>query len=169
MFGQKFADLQKAMLTFVTTLKAANLQTRVGLASYSSLASEDVPLTTDLDQITLAMSRMQVGGFTSISGGMSAGANIMKLARSGEFIERTMIVMTDGLHNTGPEPEPVAIALAAQGIVIHTIGFGVDADVVRMQNMAQIGNGRSFQANDGTQLNKAFRELALTLSTVITE
>ena len=169
MFGQKFADLQRAMLTFVDTLKAANLQTRVGLASYSTSATEDVQLTTDLDQVTLAMSRMPVAGFTSISRGMEAGANIMRLSRSGEIVERTMIVMTDGLHNTGSEPEPVAIALASQGIVIHTIGFGGDADVVRMQKMAQIGKGKSFQANDGTELNKAFRELALTLSTVITE
>ncbi len=169
MAGQKFADLQRAMLTFVNTLQAADLQTRVGLASYSTFATEDVQLTTVLNQTTLAMSRMQVGGFTSISRGMEAGANIMKLARSGEIVERSMIVMTDGLHNTGPEPEPVAIALARQGIVIHTIGFGADADVVRMQKMAQIGNGKSFQANDGTQLNTVFRELALTLSTVITE
>jgi len=169
MLGQKFLDLQRAMLTFVNTIKAANLQTRVGLASYSSFATEDVPLTTDLNQATLAMSRMPVAGFTSISRGMEAGANIMKLARSGDIIERSMIVMTDGLHNTGPEPEPVAIALANKGIVIHTIGFGADADVVRMQKIAQIGNGKCFQANDGTQLNLVFRELALTLSTVITE
>ncbi len=169
MVGQKFADLQNAMLVFVNTLKAANLQTRVGLASYSTFASKDVPLTTELDQTTFAMSRMPVAGFTSISRGMEAGADIMKLARSGEIVERAMIVMTDGLHNTGPGPEPVATALAKQGIVIHTIGFGADADVVRMQNIAQIGNGMSFQANDGTQLNKVFRELALTLSTVITE
>ncbi|MDX1926675.1 MAG: VWA domain-containing protein [Pirellulaceae bacterium] len=169
MFGQKFADLQRAIQTFVVTLKAANLQTRVGLASYSTFASEDVQLTADLDQTTLAMSRMPVAGFTSISRGMEAGANIMRLSRSGEIVERTMIVMTDGLHNAGPEPEPIAIALASQGIVIHTVGFGSDADFGRMQRMAQIGNGRSFQANDGTQLNRAFRELALTLSTVITE
>ncbi len=169
MAGQKFADLQQAMLTFVNTLKAANLQTRVGLASYSSDATENVQLTTDLNQTTAAMSRMQVGGATSISRGMLAGANIMKLARSGEIVERTMIVMTDGLHNTGPDPEPVAIALANQGIVIHTIGFGSDADVFRMRRMAQIGDGKSFQANDGLELNKVFRELALTLSTVITE
>lgn len=169
MLGQKFADLQQAMLTFVNTLQAANLQTRVGLASYSTFATEDVQLNTDLNLTTQAMARMPVGGFTSISRGMEAGADIMKLARSGEIVERTMIVMTDGIHNTGPEPELVAIALAGQGIVIHTIGFGADADVVRLQKIAQIGNGKSFQANDGTQLNKVFRELALTLSTVITE
>jgi Mg-chelatase subunit ChlD len=112
---------------------------------------------------------MQVGGFTSISRGMLAGSNIMRLARSGEIVERVMIVMTDGLHNTGPEPEPVAVGLASQGIVIHTIGFGADADVARMQRIAQIGHGEFFQADNGKQLNKIFRELALTLSTVITE
>lgn len=169
MFGQKFADLQKAIQTFVVTLKEANLQTRVGLASYSTFATEDVQLTPDLDQTVQAMSRMPVTGYTSISRGMEAGRNIMRLSRSGEIIERTMIVMTDGLHNAGPEPEPIAIALAGQGIVIHTISFGADADLARMQRMAQIGKGRSFQANDGTQLNRAFRELALTLSTVIIE
>jgi hypothetical protein len=100
---------------------------------------------------------------------MEAGASIMKLARSGEIVERAMIVMTDGLHNTGPAPEIVATALAKQGIVIHTISFGADADVVRMQKMAQIGNGKAFQASDGKELKKVFRELALTLSTVITE
>ena len=169
MQGQKFKDLKRAMQTFVNTLQSANLKTRLGLASYSSDATEDVALTADLSQTTSAMSRMQVGGATSISRGMLAGSNIMRLARSGEIVERVMIVMTDGLHNTGPEPEPVAIGLASQGIVIHTIGFGADADVARMKRIAQIGHGDSFQANDGKQLNKIFRELAMTLSTVITE
>ena len=72
MLGQKFAYLQNAMLTFVNTLKAANLETRVGLASYSTFATEDVALTTNLNQTTLAMSRMPVAGFTSISRGMEA-------------------------------------------------------------------------------------------------
>lgn len=169
MQGQKFKDLKRAMQTFVNTLQSANLKTRLGLASYSSDATEDVPLTADLSQTTSAMSRMQVGGATSISRGMLAGSSIMRLARSGEIIERVMIVMTDGLHNTGPEPEPVAVGLASQGIVIHTIGFGADADVARMKRIAQIGHGESFQADNGKQLNKIFRELATTLSTVITE
>lgn len=169
MRGEKFAALQFAMRTFTDTLQAARLDTRVGLASYSSDATENVQLTTNLNQTNVAMSNMQVGGYTSISRGMRAGANIMRGARSGEFIERAMIVMTDGLHNTGPDPEPVAVELARQGIVIHTIGFGSDADITRMRNIAQIGRGRFFHANDGTQLNNVFRELALTLSTVITE
>jgi len=169
MAGQKFADLQRAMQTFISTLKAAKLQTRVGLASYSSVGVERAQLTSNLDSISKAMSALQVGGFTSISGGMEAGSRIMKLARSGDIVERAMIVMTDGLHNTGPEPEPIAIALANQNIVIHTITFGADADRVRMQRIAAVARGESFHADTGVELNKVFRDLALTLSTVITE
>lgn len=169
MQGQKFADLQRAMLTFVSVIRAAKLDTRVGLASYSSDASEDVQLTSNMDLITKAMSRMPVAGSTSISRGMSSGAKIMKRARSGQIVERSMIVLTDGLHNTGPLPEPVAVSIAADDIVIHTISFGSDADVTRMQNIAAIGKGQSFKADNGLQLDNVFRELALTLSTVITE
>ncbi len=169
MAGQKFADLQAAMQTFISTIRAANLQTRVGLASYATFGSERVQLTSNLDATSTAMSRLQVGGFTSISGGMEAGGRIMRSARSGDIVERTMIVMTDGLHNTGGEPEPVAIGLANQNVVIHTITFGRDADRRRMQRIAEVARGQSFHADTGAQLNKVFRDLALTLSTVITE
>ena len=169
MAGQKFADLQRSMQTFISTLKTANLQTRVGLASYSSSGVERVALTSNLDDISRAMSQLQVFGATSISGGMEAGSRIMRGARSGDIIERTMIVMTDGLHNSGGEPEPIAVALANQNVVIHTITFGADADRSRMQRIAQVARGLTFHADNGVQLNKVFRDLALTLSTVITE
>ena len=44
MQGQKFEDLQRAMRTFVSTLQAANLETRLGLASYSSDSTEEARL-----------------------------------------------------------------------------------------------------------------------------
>lgn len=169
MAGQKFADLRNAMQVFVDTLAIGTIEERVGLASYSSTASEDVQFTTDLKKITQAMKEMVVGGRTSISAGMEAGQNIVRRGRSRDFVERTMVVMTDGIHNTGPEPAGAAIALAAEGVVIHTITFGSDADRARMQNIATIGKGRSFHADNGAQLAQAFREIAMTLNTILTE
>ncbi len=78
----------------------------------------------------------------------------MRLARSGDIIERSMIVMTDGLHNTGLEPEPIAINLAAQGIVIHTITFGSDADKPRMsawQRSVVVNSTTRIQASSSTK------------------
>ncbi len=169
MHGQKFDDLTSAIDVFVQTLLATPVQEQVGLASYSSSATVDVQLTSDLDQLNQKMLTLHANGYTSISAGMEAGKQIIDDSRSAEYVERTMIVMTDGLHNTGPEPRDVASLLAAEDVKIHTITFGNDADQTRMSEIAGIGSGRHFHAVDGTQLQEIYREIALTLSTMITE
>ncbi|MGB7342745.1 MAG: vWA domain-containing protein [Pirellulaceae bacterium] len=169
MQGQKFADLVSAIGVFTATLGETSVEERVGLASYNDTATADVPLTTDLNQISTTMASLPVGGFTSISRGMSAGKSLMDASRGSEFVERTFIVMTDGRHNRGPEPRTVATALAAEGVQIHTITFGADADQPRMREVAQIGGGEHFHALTGDQLRDIYREIALTLSTVMTE
>jgi hypothetical protein len=58
---------------------------------------------------------------------------------------------------------------AAQGTVIHAITFGNDADRAVMQEVARIGKGRYFHASDNSQLAQVFREIALTLSSILTE
>jgi uncharacterized protein YegL len=169
MEGEKFLDLVDAIDTFVATLGETPVNEHVGLASYSDYATSDVPLTENLDAISAGIRSLDVGGFTSISGGMRAGQEISNNSQRIEFVERTLIVMTDGLHNRGPEPSEVAIELAAEGVTIHTITFGADADKIRMQEVASIGGGRHYHAEDGTQLRQIYREIALTLSTMMTQ
>lgn len=169
MKGEKFLDLVDAIDTFVATLEETPVNEQVGLASYSDYATSDVALTENLDAISSGIRLLRVGGYTSISRGMRAGQAIANDSQGIEFVERTMIVMTDGLHNRGPEPKEVAVELAADGVTIHTITFGQDADKVRMQEVASIGGGRHYHANDGTQLREIYREIALTLSTMMTE
>lgn len=169
MEGQKFADLVSAIQIFNNTLAETPVDERVGLASYSERATEDVQLTENLTLISNTMASLPVGGYTSISRGMQAGKNIMDRSRDAEFVERTLIVMTDGRHNRGPEPRGVAQQLAADGVQIHTITFGADADKPRMQEVASIGGGRHFHALTGAELRAIYREIALTLSTLMTE
>ncbi len=169
MRGQKFADLVSAIDVFIETLDETSVDEHVGLASYSEFASEDVQLTEDLPRITSAMAGLPVGGFTSISRGMEAGKKIMKKSRGADFVERTMIVMTDGRHNRGPEPRGIAQELASEGVQLHTITFGADADQTRMSEIAQIGGGNHYHALTGAELREIYREIALTLSTIMTE
>ncbi len=169
MAGQKAADLVSAIDIFVTTLDTTPVDEQVGLASYNDQASQDVQLTTDLQQISDAMRTLPIGGFTSISRGMDAGEAIMNGGRPPEFVSRTMIVMTDGRHNRGIEPRIPAQRIADEGVQIHTITFGNDADIARMQEVATIGNGQHFHAVTGDQLRDINREIALTLGTMITE
>ncbi|WP_231741971.1 vWA domain-containing protein [Stieleria varia] len=169
MAGRKYLDLIGALQIFADALNQTPVEERVGLASYSNRGSQDVQLTTDLSQIANALLRLIPAGTTSISRGMSEGKAIMDRSRNADFVERTMIVMTDGLHNTGPEPRGVATQLANDRVTIHTITFGADADQRRMREIAQIGGGKHFHALSAAELRAAYREIALTLSTVITE
>ncbi|WP_233148652.1 vWA domain-containing protein [Rhodopirellula sp. MGV] len=169
MAGSKFSELQAAIGVFVSTLNTTPVEEEVGLASYSDTASEDVQLTRNLSSIEATLSQLRPNGFTSISRGMEAGASIMSRSRSTEFVERTMIVMTDGLHNRGPEPRAIARRLASESVRIHTITFGSGADQARMREIATIGGGKHFHALSAAELTAAYREIALTLGTVVTE
>ena len=169
MKGSKFRALKNAINVFNSTLDSTPVEEKVGLASYSEHASEDNQLTTNLRQISNSLRNLKTKGWTSISRGMDAGAAIMHRGRDEEFVERTMIVMTDGQHNRGPEPSTVASRLAAEGVQIHTITFGNSADKKRMRDVAAIGGGRHFHALSSQELAAAYREIALTLGTVITE
>ncbi len=169
MRGGKFSDLAAAIDTFVATLEETPVDEHVGLASYNQSASSDAAMTSDLESISRALRSLSVGGLTSISRGMRAGQSILTDSRDANYVERTMIVMTDGRHNRGPEPRDVATELAGQGVTIHTITFGRDADLNRMEEVADIGGGRHYHADNGLQLQQVYREIALTLSTLMTQ
>ena len=169
MAGPKFAGLVSAIDVFVDTLDQTGVEEFVGVASYSQTATEDVQLTRNLAEVSSSVATMPIGGFTSISRGMLAGRNIMNRSRGADFVERTMIVMTDGRHNRGREPRTVATQLAADRVTVHTITFGSNADITRMREVADIGNGQHFHAQTAQQLREIYREIALTLNTIITE
>ena len=165
----KFNDLRSAIGIFTQILDSSPVEERVGLASYSTTETEDVRLTENLTLINNAMATMPVAGFTNISGGIDAGGRIMARGRSRDFVERTMIVLTDGLQNRGRPARLAAAEQAALGVTIHAITFGSDADRTAMRQVAAIGNGRYFHADNGAELRQVFTEIALTLSTIITE
>lgn len=166
---KKFVSLQNAISIFLAILDESPTDEQVGLASYSTVATADVKMTSNLAQIRNAMSKMPVEGFTNISGGIDAGMSIITKGRPAEFIERSMVLLTDGLQNRGRPAVSAAIDAASKGVVIHTISFGSDADQSTMQQVADIGHGKTFHAVDGAQLEQVFREIATSFTTVMTQ
>ena len=169
MRGPKFRDLISAIETFTETMEETPVDEYVGLTSYSEYASTDVPLTANLHRVNQGVRSLKPGGWTSISRGMEAGAQIMRGGRNATFVERTMIVMADGRHNRGSDPREVARRLSDQGVTIQTITFGRDADQRRMAEVAKVGGGRHYHADNGLELKEIYREIALTLSTIMTQ
>ena len=64
--------------------------------------------------------------------------------------------------------EAAAVA-ADQGVVIHTITYGADADQALMQEVAQMGGGQHWHAPDSTQLTQVFDDIADNLPTMLME
>jgi Ca-activated chloride channel homolog len=53
-------------------------------------------------------------------------------------------------------------------IEIYTVTFSAEADQLKMQEVAAIGNGKHFHATTPAELSEAFKAISNTLPTLIT-
>ena len=153
-----------------------------GLCSYSSNTKEcgnkynisdiNSDLVSDYSKIRDEMADLSskpVKGRTAISAGIDEGIKVLTGKKIRPFAVKTMILMTDGIHNQGPEPVLSAKQAAKKDIVIHTITFSNDADIKRMQDVADATGGRHFHAPTAADLTKIFKEIASTLPVLLTD
>lgn len=100
--------------------------------------------TTNLAPITAAIGALTATGATNIGGAMAEGRTQI-MSPGGQAATQVMIVFSDGRHNSGVAPESVIPSLVAAGIRAYTIGFGPNADQVRLQDIATSTGGSFFQ------------------------
>lgn len=178
----RWGNLATAVEAFLVELDDTVQDERVALVSYSSNKSEcgnkykisekNSDLVSDYNTIRDEMAKISskpVKGNTAISAGIDEGIKTLAGKKSRPFAVRTMIVMTDGIHNLGPEPILSANKAVAEDIMIHTITFSADADIKRMQAVAAATGGQHFHANSLAELIDAFRKIAVTRPVLLTE
>jgi len=178
----RWGALNIALEAFLVELDKTAQDEHVGLASYSSntkecgfsynIADINSDLVSDYSVIRSAMKTLSskpVKGSTAISAGIDEGIKVLTGKKIRPFAVKTMIVMTDGIHNLGPEPVLSARNAAKKDIVIHTITFSSDADIKRMQDVADATGGRHFHAPTAADLTKIFKEIASTLPVLLTD
>jgi hypothetical protein len=178
----RWGALSIAVQSFLVELGRTPQAEHVALVSYSSDTTEcnnvykistiDSDLVSNYATIRAEMIRMgskPVKGRTAISAGLDNGTKVLTGAKTRPFAVKTMILMTDGIHNLGPEPVVSARRAAGQDIVIHTITFSSDADIRRMQDVAAATGGRHFHAPNAQDLVRIFKEIASSLPVLLTE
>lgn len=180
----RFFALAQAVEAFLAELRLTFPEERVALASYStnfnqrcsggrlrySTAELHNDLTLDYDAITATMDAFLqngIGGGTAIGQGLRSGISSLQTARP--FAVKTIVLMTDGRHNSGITPEAVAPEAAAADCTVHTITFSPNGDIARMQSVADATGGRHFHADTAADLAIVFREIARTLPVLVTE
>lgn len=178
----RWGALNTAVDGFLTELDKTAQDEHVGLASYSSKTTEcgykynqsdiNSDLVSDYSKIRKVMTDLSskpVKGSTCISAGIDEGIKVLTGTKTRPFAVKTMIVMTDGIHNLGKEPLLSAKDAAKKDIVIHTITFSDDADIKRMQDVAAATGGRHYHAPTAADLTKIFKEIASTLPVLTTD
>lgn len=178
----RWGALSIAVAAFLDELENTNQDEHVALVSYSSDHTEcgrdyriseiNSDLVRDYAVIRNEMGRIgsaPVKGFTAISAGIDDGVRVLTGPNVRPYAVPTMVLMTDGIQNRGREAVLAARDAADQGIVIHTITFSDEADIARMEDVANATGGRHFHAEDQAELIRVFREIAATLPVMLTQ
>lgn len=155
---------------------------RIGLVVFAGQELTQCPLTNDRRILNQLIDRVDFGlvaDGTAIGLGLAAAVNRLKDSKSKD---KLVILLTDGLNNTG-EVDPVSAATLAQayGIKVYCIGVGskgpvpvpiddpyfgrryvraeVDLDMKTLKEIARLTGGQSFLASDAEALKLIYDEI----------
>lgn len=164
-------DLKLAVASFLSVLETTDQNELVSIASYASSATLDLQLEGDYQVVLDELDTLSPTGATAIGEGMEAGLpSLYETGFGRPFAAKTIIVMTDGMHNTGVDPVEVAEEVIDEyNLTIHTVTFSAGADQDRMQEVADIGGGSHYHADTGVELIDVFEEIANNLPTMVTQ
>ncbi len=155
---------------------------RIGLVVFAATSLTQCPLTLDHKIVTEIIDRLRFGILedgTAIGMGLASAVARLKDSKAKE---KVIILLTDGVNNTGDiDPLTAAQTAAALGIKVYTIGVGskgpvpfpvddpifgrrfvqveVDLDTETLQRIADITGGKSFLATDPQALKRIYDEI----------
>jgi uncharacterized protein YegL len=166
--GTRLSALKEAVSVFIDEIQDSSPNTQMSLSVYSSSAQRLISLTDDLEQIRSRALELTAGGMTAIGEGLLAGSDSLeKDSNTRDFAAKTIVVMTDGNHNTGESPTISVAQAVARGQTVHTVTFSSGANQTLMQEVARLGGGIHEHADGNAELVEAFREIARTIAVML--
>ncbi|HEV7357316.1 MAG TPA: VWA domain-containing protein [Steroidobacteraceae bacterium] len=155
---------------------------RIGIIAFAGAPYLVSPITLDHDWLQQNLERVAVGGVddgTAIGSAIAAAVNRLRLTQAKS---KVIILLTDGVNNTGKiSPIAAAEAAKAMGVKIYTIGVGVrgdapipirdavgnarmvmakvDVDEKTLQAVADATGGKFYRATDTDSLQKIYEQI----------
>lgn len=176
MAGQKLATVLKT-LTFLVN-KGLRKDDTFGIVTYDHIASTALmPTKMDKDGIAnahKAIASIFVGGTTNLSGGLIQGIEHLTTMPTVKGTMRAVLLFCDGQANAGIQGRAAIVAAAKgamrnQEIVVHTFGFGSDAEVGTLQAIATSAGGAYYFVEDVESIPLAFGDALGELSSVVAQ
>ena len=154
---------------------------RMGIVVFAGESYTQCPLTTDRSTLINLMKEIQTGLIedgTAIGNGLAT--SVARIAES-DAKSRVIILLTDGVNNSGEiAPDTAAEIAYTYGVRVYTIGVGangmapypvmtpwgmemqnvqVEIDEDLLKRIAQTTGGRYFRATDNTKLAEIYAEI----------
>ncbi len=155
---------------------------RIGVVVFAGESYTQCPLTTDRATLINLIKDIETGLIedgTAIGNGLATAVARMK---DSDAKSRVVILLTDGVNNSGEiAPETAAEIAKTYGVRVYTIGVGangtapypfitpwgievrdvqVEIDEALLQNIADMTGGRYFRATDNTKLAEIYGEIS---------
>lgn len=145
--------------------------TKIGVIAFSTSAAVVQPLTDDHDQLIASLANVpDPNGATAIGDALALAAR--QLPSLGH---RVVILITDGVNNSGTDPLEVAKFLGSRHVPVYTIGIGTNnGDIIpgtseaaaidedALQAYAQASGGAYARVSNAAELRSALAELGRT-------
>ncbi len=155
---------------------------RISVIAFAGVPFVMAPLTFDHGWLLQQVNRIEIAMVqdgTAIGSAIASGLNRL---RDSEAESKVIVLLTDGVNNTGNiTPENAARAAAAMGVRVHAIGAGTQDyapfpvrspfggtryvrqlavfDEAQLQRIADITGGQYFHANDTEALQRIYEEI----------
>ncbi|WP_420401245.1 vWA domain-containing protein [Flagellimonas sp.] len=156
---------------------------RIGLVGYAGESYTKTPITSDKSIVLNALREISYGDLedgTAIGMGLATSVNRLKESKA---ISKVIILLTDGVNNSGfIEPKTAADLAVEFGIKTYTIGLGtngnalspvaynrdgtfrygmrqVEIDEVLLKDIAKVTGGKYFRATDNEKLEEIYDEI----------
>lgn len=171
--NSRWLDVVGAVNGFCDELEDTVKVEKTALCSYHSTSSTSRLLTKYYSGIRDALDSISQsfdGGATNVGDGILEGiAAVEDPSRNREWATPVIVLMSDGRHNTGTDPLTAVDDAVAKAIPIYTVSFSDEADVLMMQDIADLTGGTHYHATNAAELNEAFRQIARDLPSILTQ
>jgi Ca-activated chloride channel homolog len=184
-----------AALSFIEKQKSSN---QIGVVAFAGFAQLVQPPTTDENQLRTSILGLTLGRGTAIGSGIleaidaiadinpnvapSSGLGAMgpqvTPVPEGQYVPDIIVLLTDGVYTSGPDPVEAAHQAVERGVRIYTIGFGTNlgltqpgeaystwggfrhgVDEEALKTIASMTGGKYYTATSAGELQDVFESL----------
>ncbi len=169
----RWGVLDQSLDTLMWTLSTTAPIEKVGLVTFDTTGLYRLPLSTNYTNINTTVSAISSApliGWTNMGEGLQiARDKLINSPEASSHAARTIILLTDGQPNVGPDPMTEAQACRAAKITVHTISYSNFAASTLMQAIADETGGDYYHAPTSYQLQLAFEKIGRDLPVLLTQ